>query len=77
MTKTGHQVGTAQVSDVFDRYNEDFRGIRDTGQKLYRGGEPYELPVGWKRYAVKVKGKYDGGDNTWLRQRGDPGVSCP
>jgi|EP01043_Picozoa_sp_COSAG02_P046648 hypothetical protein len=78
MKTAGHQVGTAEASDVFDfRFNEDFRDIRDTGQKLYRGGEPYELPIGWKRYAVNVKGKYDGGDNTWLRQRGDPGVSCP
>jgi hypothetical protein len=31
------------------------------------------LQFGWKRYAVRVKGKYDGGDNTWLKCRGGPG----
>ncbi len=75
MASAGHRFGAhTKPTDVFDfRFNEDFTGKINTGQQLVRGGEPYELPFGWKRYAVRVKGKFDGGDNTWLRQRGGPG----
>ena len=75
MASAGHRFGaTTKPTDVFDfRFNEDFTDKVNTGQQLVRGGEPYELPFGWKRYAVRVKGKYDGGDNTWLKCRGGPG----
>ena len=64
----------ARASDVFDfRHNEDFRSTRDTGQVLRRGGEVYELPYGYQRFAVGVKGKYDSGNNTWLRNSGGSG----
>mmetsp|Transcript_115928 Transcript_115928/g.322816 ORF Transcript_115928/g.322816 Transcript_115928/m.322816 type:complete len:381 (+) Transcript_115928:79-1221(+) len=54
---------------MFDfRFNQDFRGLQDDGRKLFRGGEPYELPLGWKRFAVNVKGQYDKGDNSWLKE---------
>mmetsp|Transcript_105996 Transcript_105996/g.330585 ORF Transcript_105996/g.330585 Transcript_105996/m.330585 type:complete len:386 (+) Transcript_105996:136-1293(+) len=54
---------------MFDfRFNQDFRGVKDDGRKLFRGGQPYELPVGWKRFAVNVKGQYDSGDNSWLKE---------
>merc|ERR1712048_1190239 len=47
----------------------DFRGMKhDATKKLSRGGQPYELPIGWKRFAVNVKGHYDEGDNHWLRE---------
>eukprot|EP00930_Biecheleria_cincta_P044929 TRINITY_DN30958_c0_g1_i1.p1 TRINITY_DN30958_c0_g1~~TRINITY_DN30958_c0_g1_i1.p1 ORF type:complete len:1064 (-),score=169.11 TRINITY_DN30958_c0_g1_i1:63-3254(-) len=53
--------------EIFDfRWNEDFRELQDTGKKMYRGGEEYRLPFGWKRFAVDVKGEYDDGDNKWL-----------
>lgn len=53
--------------EIFDfRWNEDFRKLKDTGKKMYRGGEEYRLPFGWKRFAVDVKGEYDDGDNKWL-----------
>lgn len=55
--------------EMFDfRFNQDFREVKDDGRKLFRGGQPYELPIGWKRFAVNVKGQYDDGDNTWLRE---------
>mmetsp|Transcript_87220 Transcript_87220/g.260189 ORF Transcript_87220/g.260189 Transcript_87220/m.260189 type:complete len:397 (+) Transcript_87220:69-1259(+) len=55
--------------DMFDfRYNQDFRKVSDDGRKLFRGGQPYELPIGWKRFAVNVKGQYDSGDNGWLKE---------
>lgn len=49
-------------------FNQDFRGMRDDGRELLRGGQVYKLPVGWKRFAVNVKGQYDDGHNQWLRE---------
>jgi len=57
------------VEDTFDfRFNQDFSEVKDDGRELYRGGERYLLPVGWKRFSVKVHGKYDDGDNSWLKE---------
>ena len=36
-------------------------GINET-----RGGEKYIPPLGWYGYGLKVGGKYDNGDNTWI-----------
>ena len=35
-----------------------------SGENYERGGKPYFRPYGWKRYAIKVKGKYE--DDAWL-----------
>lgn len=51
-------------------YDYDFRGINDGEQKFFRGGLEYKRPCGWKRYALKVKGKYE--NDLWL---GDTGKS--
>lgn len=71
------QVGITSVADpheVFDfSQNRDYRGLKDTGHLAKRGREAYKIPVGWKRFAVKVAGKYDGGDNTWMRSDGKAG----
>lgn len=57
------------VEDTFDfRFNQDFSEVKDDGRELFRGGERYLLPVGWKRFSVKVHGKYDDGDNSWLKE---------
>ena len=40
-------------------YDYDFRGIDDRNQKFYRGGLEYKRPIGWKRYALKVNGRYE------------------
>ncbi|KAK2842722.1 hypothetical protein Q5P01_012922 [Channa striata] len=51
--------------EFFDpKYNYDFTNIKDT-KTFYRGGEKYERPCGWQRYALKVLDKYEDG-NTWL-----------
>ena len=50
-------------------YDYDFTNIKDNC-KFYRGGMEYKRPCGWKRYALKVYGKY--GNNSWL---GDSGKS--
>jgi len=59
----------AHPEEMFDfRFNQDFRNLADDGRKLMRGGQPYQLPLGWKRFAVNVKGQYDDGDNKWLKE---------
>nr|XP_024659030.1 uncharacterized protein LOC101474011 [Maylandia zebra] len=50
--------------EFFDRkFDFDFTGLRDT-ETYCRGGEVYERPCGWQRFAIKVLDKYDG--NAWL-----------
>eukprot|EP00397_Hematodinium_sp_SG-2012_P023620 GEMP01024555.1.p1 GENE.GEMP01024555.1~~GEMP01024555.1.p1 ORF type:complete len:541 (+),score=104.05 GEMP01024555.1:711-2333(+) len=74
MEQNGHKVN-AEPHEIFDfRYNQDYREntkrdststrtSQDSGQ---RGGLVYREPKGWKRFAARVKGKYDDGDNTWM-----------
>ncbi|XP_068585092.1 uncharacterized protein [Cebidichthys violaceus] len=45
------------------RFNYDFSNLKDT-ETYYRGGEVYNRPCGWQRFAIKVLDKYE--DNTWL-----------
>ncbi|XP_045894478.1 uncharacterized protein LOC123962415 [Micropterus dolomieu] len=50
--------------EFFDpRFDYDFTNLKDT-ECYCRGGEVYERPCGWQRFALKVLDKYDG--NTWL-----------
>lgn len=54
---------------IFDfKFNQDFRSVKDDGRRMKRGGQPYTIPAGWKRFAVSVKGQYDKGDNSWLKE---------
>ena len=56
--------------DLLDpSYDYDFRGINDGNQKFYRGGLEYKRPCGWKRYALKVNGKYE--NDLWLGSSGN------
>ena len=56
--------------DLLDpTYDYDFRGIDDGNQKFYRGGLEYKRPCGWKRYALKVNGKYE--NDSWLGSSGN------
>lgn len=55
--------------DVLDPvYDYDFTDRVDDGTMFYRGDWEYYRPYGWKRYALKVKGKYKNDD--WLGQPG-------
>lgn len=71
------QAGVAlpgNAADLFDfSRSQDFRGMQDSGKVATRGGQSYKIPLGWKRFAVRVAGKYDGGDNTWMCMDGKPG----
>jgi hypothetical protein len=51
--------------DSWDQhYDYDFTNIDDKGKRFTRGGVEYRRPCGWKRYAIKVVGKYE--DEIWL-----------
>ncbi|CAF4896749.1 unnamed protein product, partial [Rotaria sp. Silwood1] len=45
-------------------YDYDFTNINDNGKKFIRGGVEYRRPCGWKRYAIRVAGKYE--NEVWL-----------
>ncbi|EFA86483.1 ubiquitin domain-containing protein [Heterostelium album PN500] len=59
------------VATLASNYNYDFRGIVADGQVYYRGGQRYERPVGYMRYAINVLDQYLGG-NQWLGVKGRP-----
>ena len=46
------------------------------GYNETRGGRPYNPPKGWIGYGLKVWGKYDKGDNTWIAHNGVAGEWC-
>ncbi|CAG8589361.1 6440_t:CDS:1 [Paraglomus occultum] len=54
-------------SNVLDpKYNYDFTHVKDVGETYMRGKVQYQRPCGWQRFALKVSGKYDNGDDSWL-----------
>ncbi|PAV87313.1 hypothetical protein WR25_09424 [Diploscapter pachys] len=56
--------------DLFDPdYNRDFTNVKDTGRTFTRGGREYFRPIGSRRFAIKVLGKYE--DDKWLGSSGD------
>eukprot|EP00930_Biecheleria_cincta_P013518 TRINITY_DN12005_c0_g1_i1.p1 TRINITY_DN12005_c0_g1~~TRINITY_DN12005_c0_g1_i1.p1 ORF type:complete len:743 (+),score=141.41 TRINITY_DN12005_c0_g1_i1:115-2343(+) len=62
-------------NELFDyQYNSDWMGMSLTDAPIERrGGVLYRTPAGWKRVALNVWNKYDGGDNTWLGMEGKAG----
>ena len=55
-------------SDIFEPFWNNQPGGWDIGSK--RGGEDYLSPLEWYGYGLKVKGKYDNGNDKWLDYRG-------
>ena len=57
--------------DSWDRmYDYDFTNIDDEGKHFIRGGIEYRRPCGWKRFAIKVIGKYE--NEAWLGSNNSP-----
>ncbi|CAG8609115.1 6857_t:CDS:1, partial [Paraglomus occultum] len=53
--------------DALDpKYDYDFTNIKDIGVTYMREKVRYRRPCGWQRFALKVSGKYDNGDDSWL-----------
>ena len=51
----------------------DSEGNRESGWEVggTRGGYPYTPPEGWIGYGLKVRGKYDNGNDDWLACNGN------
>ncbi|CAK6954590.1 uncharacterized protein LOC122874668 [Scomber scombrus] len=63
-TGLNHIIDEAEFFDP--QFDCDYTSLRDT-ETYHRGGEVYERPCGWYRFALKVLDKYDG--NAWLGTR--------
>lgn len=74
LRKSGHRVDPTSADRTFDfANNQDYRHGWRGPRVLIRGGAEYEVPLGWKRYAVRVAGNYDDGDNAWMSLDGREG----
>lgn len=52
-------------SEILDaEFHHDFTDLDDAGAVFVRGGEPYTRPCGWRRIALKVRGRFR--DEGWL-----------
>ena len=51
-------------------YDYDFTNIDDQEKRYSRGGVEYRRPCGWKRFAIKVAGKYE--NEVWLGSNDSP-----
>jgi len=69
----GYSGAVPYIDDSFwdSCYDFDFSNICDEGSKFTRGGVEYRRPCGWKRFALRVTGKYDGGNDSWLGTSND------
>lgn len=59
----GYSICLAEES-VASEFDYDFTNVRDDGSTFIRGGEVYRRPYGWKRYALRVQGKFE--NDVWL-----------
>ena len=59
-------------SDLAPEYDYDFTNVRDSDStQYYRGDFEYKRPCGWRRFALKVKGRREYGlDDVWLGPNG-------
>ena len=64
-------------SDLAPEYDYDFTNVQDS-DSFYRGDFEYTRPCGWRRFALKVKGRseYGPGDD-WLGPNGIRTASAP
>ena len=72
--KVGNQNEDFKLFDqaILDpKYDYDFTSIVDLNRKFMRGGNEYKRPCGWKRIALKVKGKYE--NDIWLGKHNGEG----
>ena len=66
----GGGIPTFYIDDSLmdSKFDYDFTGKVDDGTKYYRGGHEYQRPYGWKRYAIKVLGRFE--SDKWLGVQG-------
>lgn len=56
------------INDLDPKFDFDLTNSTDDGERYKRGGFQYDRPYGWKRIAIKVRGKYS--DDVWLGRDG-------
>ena len=66
----GGGIPTFYIDDSLldSKFDYDFTKSDDGGKKYYRGGYQYQRPCGWKRYAIKVLGRFE--NDEWLGEQG-------
>ncbi len=52
--------------ELAPEFDYDYTSMKDDGKKFMRGAFEYKRPFGWKRYAIKVLGRPEYGNNQWL-----------
>ena len=57
--------------EMFDPQYNNYNNWAPKGEN--RGGEPYDSPLTWRGFGLKVLGKYDNGNNTWIGMKNVPG----
>uniref|UniRef100_A0A914D2M0 Ubiquitin-like domain-containing protein n=1 Tax=Acrobeloides nanus TaxID=290746 RepID=A0A914D2M0_9BILA len=65
--KGGSEMFTLDPNDFDSAYDYDFTNIKDGTTRHSRGGKRYRRPEGANRYAIKVLGKYQTDENSWLQ----------
>ncbi|KAI8820738.1 uncharacterized protein EV422DRAFT_61543 [Fimicolochytrium jonesii] len=63
------------LDPAWDRHWDESHPLELTGTDCTRGGRSYARPVGWMRFGLKVKGKYE--DDDWLGTPGPRNHSHP
>ena len=59
---------TVSTDELDGDFDYDLTHAEDDGQRYMRGGFEYKRPYGWKRFAVRVVGRYENDD--WLGPNG-------
>jgi hypothetical protein len=57
--------------EMFEPKYNNYDHWAPKGEK--RGGEDYDSPLKWRGFGLKVLGKYDNGNNTWIGMKNIPG----
>jgi hypothetical protein len=74
LADSGQSVEETSADSIFDfAQNRDYREYKGKKEGFIRGGVEYTLPVGFMRFAVRVAGCYDNGNNAWMRLNGSAG----
>ncbi|CAG8812190.1 14451_t:CDS:1, partial [Racocetra fulgida] len=62
----GNVVSFLSTNFLEPSFDYDFTNIDDKNATFTRGNVLYQRPCGWRRFALKVSGKYDNGNDGWL-----------
>lgn len=61
------------IDDGYFDYDYNYEYKEYDKVKYMRGGREYLRPYGWYRFGLKIRGKYDNGDDKWLGDNNSEG----